>query len=281
MVNITELLVEKVNEISHQIDRATQEIKAFIENKAFEENVTFLVNQLMNHITMFYTERTDELKYKLNQTCQKFTVESIFVNMKSLLDTNTIAQQLKVDGYSDAAFERIETIYKSMMKQLLIAFPICETLVFGEKNGTTMDNRNEHIVKLVAEIEEELKNEKLQNTLNKEKLDLKIWAAEIRDLKKTVQNFKQRFGYQWERVLVYGKAPCDEQFAILVTSVVRSTVTLFSQKKNRICDVTYNDGYDEEWLKQKNFWTAQSAADAASSWIGFLKNGEYDEVFDA
>uniref|UniRef100_A0AC34G1F2 Uncharacterized protein n=1 Tax=Panagrolaimus sp. ES5 TaxID=591445 RepID=A0AC34G1F2_9BILA len=139
--------------------------------------------------------------------------------MRTLLNSDAITTQLKYDGYSDVAFERTETLYKNMMKQVLVAFPTCEILVFGKiYNKTKLGKRNDHLVKFVAEIEGKLKEEniKRQEILKQ----IQMSELEFQALKSRVETYKKLPKKGWEIHTFYGKAKCNEHFAILVQKVV-------------------------------------------------------------
>uniref|UniRef100_A0AC35G6F5 Uncharacterized protein n=1 Tax=Panagrolaimus sp. PS1159 TaxID=55785 RepID=A0AC35G6F5_9BILA len=281
---ITETFVRKLDEISDKIEKSTQEIKAFIEVKQFEEKVKFPVNQLINHFTMFYTYRTKSLKDKLNHTCKEFTIESIFIDMKSLLDNNAITNQLKYGEYSDAAFEGIESIYKNMMKQLLIAFPICETLVYGEiKDEKELEGRNQHIVKLVEEIEKKLKeeNEKRKNIIHQNEMERYYEVTNLRNTVNRFKSIKQLGDNLWHGWEFDGFGKCGESFAILVTEEsLKVAVKLFTQKGDSICSFYHNGVASGGWLKENKYWTIKGALEVAREWQNMLRNGGYQSVLN-
>uniref|UniRef100_A0A914Y6L2 Uncharacterized protein n=1 Tax=Panagrolaimus superbus TaxID=310955 RepID=A0A914Y6L2_9BILA len=158
----------------------------------------------------------------------------------------------------------------------LVAFPICDILVFGgPDNETTLEKRSEHIVAFVSVIEEKLKeeNEERQTKLQ----SIQEWDSEVKGLKTSVEYFKQRNGNGWEVETIYGVSKCKEHFAILITHVIRHAVRIFTQKRDTLCS-TYGDDENRDCWKENHYWTENGAKQVAQEWKYFLENGQYSAV---
>uniref|UniRef100_A0AC34G5S2 Uncharacterized protein n=1 Tax=Panagrolaimus sp. ES5 TaxID=591445 RepID=A0AC34G5S2_9BILA len=243
------------------------------------------IMEKLNKITERLVEKFDEISEQIQKATEEIKAfieyKTFQEDMKTLLNSNAISNQLQFFDYSEEAFEKIEELYKNMTKQLMIAYPICETLVSGEKmDEKKLEKRQDHIIKYVAEIEAELKeeNEKRIEILNENRRKLQLFNNALEDLESRVEAYKSRQDVGWEDRTIYGKARCGEHFAILTTNVLWSAVTLFTQNIRSICSARYANADYTVWLKRKEYWTVSGAREVAEEWKELLETGKYGKV---